>query len=152
MRNYTLPLIFSLISQIVFSQASINSESLKTFSFLCYNQTDSIKLPKDFIGPDYFNYEEGSIVSFMSSDAIIISILCGGNASMTLDSLYNEVDSLKTNGRIVSIRFKNVKQNKYARQDYFEDFDILYQDVPFERKDEFDYVFDRLRDKRQIKK
>ena len=71
---------------------------------------------------------------------------------MTLDSLYNEVDSLKTNGRIVSIRFKNVKQNKYARQDYFEDFDILYQDVPFERKDEFDYVFDRLRDKRQIKK
>ncbi len=145
-------IIFSLISQLAFSQLNINPEMFKTFTFQCFSRTDSIKLPNDLRGPKYFNYEEGSIVSFVSSDSIMIRILCGADALLTLDSLYLGVDSIKDNGRLISIRYINKIKNRYARQDYNIDYGILYQDVPYQRKDEFDSAFDRLRNNQQKKK
>jgi hypothetical protein len=101
-------------------------------------------LPTDSFGPHYYNYAEGSIVDFNFPDSSSISILCGGNALLVLDSLYLSTDTVKVNGKVFSIRYFNKANNRYARQDYLNDFDILYQDVSLKRKDVFDSVFDFL--------
>ncbi len=141
---------FFMISHYGFCQINDNPESFKIYSFKCFNRIDSIKLPDDLIGPKYFYYGEGAIVSFISSDSITISILCGSLSTMSVGSMYSEVDSIKTNGRLTSIRYINKTNNRYARHDYNSRYDILYRNVPYLRKDKFDLAFDIMIDNEQL--
>lgn len=145
-------IMFSMISQVVLSQSSNKSGIFKNSTFQCFGRIDSIKLPHDLMGPKYFNYEEGSIVSFASLDSSKITILCGADASLSLDSLYLGVDSVIANGRLISVKYINKTKDRYARQDYDSKYDILYQDVPYQRKGEFDATFDMLKDSKQMKR
>ena len=152
--KYTIFILicFCTISRIVFSQTNNKHELYKVFTYKCFSRIDSVKLPIDLIGPKYFYYGEGTIVSFISSDSITISILCGADAALVLDSLYLLIDSIQFNGRVITNRYLNKEKKLYARKDYFNDFEILYEDVPFQRKNEFDMAFDMLRDCKQKKK
>jgi hypothetical protein len=142
MRYLTSFFIFLFYTEILFSQESIIDTKFKIASFQCYNKIDTLRLPSDYIGPRYFSYEEGAIIGFSFPDSSLISILCGGDALLVLDSLYLVTDSLYFNGRVISKRYFNKVTNRYARQDYPVDFDILYQDVKPQRRDDFDTVFD----------
>ena len=119
-------------------------EKFTNFNFYCYSNLDSILLPSDFHGPDYFQYEEGSIISFKAHDTCIVSILCGGNMFLNLDSTYIRIDTMVANKYRHKIYYSRVK-NRYARQDYTRNFFIMYENATEQRKLDLDKIFDLFR-------
>jgi hypothetical protein len=149
MKQLNIPLIiFLLNSNLLFGQINKETEKFKKYGFDCYNETDSIMLPADFRGPHYFHYVEGSIISFSSPDSCIVSILCGGNAILALDSLYVKTDSLMITNYQKSFNYFNKTRNLFARQDFINSNMIMYENASQIRKDELDKAFTLLRKKK----
>ena len=122
--------------------------NIKLQHFDCYNNNVSIPLPEDFKGPKYFNYEEGSIIDFFSpTDTCVVSILCGGDAELKLDSTYQVVNTKKISVKGERITYYSKTLNRYARKDYLEEYLIMYDRANAARKDELDKVFDKLETK-----
>jgi hypothetical protein len=97
---YLLFVLSLWMSQTAVCREDVKAEAFKVFNYRCYNGSDSILLPDCFVGPKYYNYEEGTIIGFMSPGSVTISILCGGNAVLTFDKRYSAVDTIRENGRI----------------------------------------------------
>ena len=150
--NRFLLLVFLIFtSQITFCQDDVKIDAFKVFNYQCNGGNDSITLQDHFVGPKYYNYEEGSIIYFASQDTVNISILCGGDAVLTFKKLYNSVDTIKNNGRIVSIRYYDKVNNKYARKDYISNSEITYEGVSEDKKNEYNMLFDMFTEGRRKK-
>jgi len=147
--KYLLVTLFLLISQISFCQDDIKIDAFKTFNFRCYGQSDSIMLPDDCVGPRYYNYEEGCIISFNSPDSARVDILCGGDAVLTINKAYVVVDSILDNGKIVSSSYYDKITNKYARKDYILNSTIIYENVSEEKKYEYNMLFNMFTEDRK---
>jgi hypothetical protein len=135
-------LIFS-IAQISGQNLIINQKFNK-FNFLCNNEDDSILLPSYFHGPYYFQYTEGSIISFSSSDSCFVRILCGADADFAVDTLYVTIDSLVKNNIVRQYTYYNNTKNLFARKDYRNRFIILYENASPNKKKDLDIAFDSL--------
>ena len=138
----------SLLIYFLFCLGLIHGQSIqnkeKFIKFSCYNKLDSILLPSDFYGPKYYCYEEGSIISFTSHDTCFISILCGGNAILTIDSTYERIDTVKGPMNERHRKFYSCEKNRFARQDYMNNYFIMYENASKFRKEDLDIIFDSL--------
>jgi cellulose biosynthesis protein BcsQ len=101
-------------------------------------------LPTGFYGPYYFHYEEGAIISFTSSDTCIVSILCGANAILNLDSTYERIDTLKESLNQRHLLFYSSIKNRFARQNFMKRYFIMYENASKCRKEDLDRTFDSL--------
>ena len=113
--------------------------------FYCFGKLDSILLPSDFHRPDYFNYEEGSIIGFGTQDSCLVSILCGANAILNLDSSYVKIDTTRVDKCLKDINFYSIVKNRYARKVFLKKYLIMYENATQFRKDELDRIFNLLR-------
>jgi len=121
-----------------------SGQNLINYRYNCWNENDSILLPPNFLGPKYFNYTEGAIISFIAIDSCMVEILCGANADLALDDKYEKNDSIMNNN-IVKQYFYSIKgANLYARKIYSNRFIIVYQHASFLQKKELDMAFDLL--------
>ncbi len=92
---------------------------------MCFDNL-SIEIPSGIHKIQKDSYEEGFILLIAYADTSYISILCGGNATLN----------------IKAARMKNL----YARKEIIEGRQIIYENVPVERKAIFDLAFDRLKE------
>ena len=143
MKNKISLLVFFLFSIGLIHGQSIQKKE-KFIKFSCYNEIDSILLPSEFYGPKYFSYEEGSIISFTTYDTCWVSILCGGNAILTIDSTYKRIDTVKGPLNEHHLMFYSCEKNRFARQDNTSNYFIMYENASKFRKEELDIIFDSL--------
>ena len=145
MRCIILILVLILTGfESIFAQSKQDSAKLKKFDYYCYSHLDSILLPFDFRGPDTFPFEEGSIISFTTHDSCIVSILCGSDAILNLDSTYLRIETIKSNKSGSKLYYSSVK-NRYARQDCIRNILIMYENATEQRKLKLDKIFDLLK-------
>lgn len=141
----------SAISLILIAIGNIHAQqennNLKIQYFECRGNNSSIRLPVDFKGPKYFNYEDGTIIDFYTPDTCVVSMLCGESGELKLDSTYQVVDikQISSGGKRISYYSKAL--NRYARKDYLEEYLIMYDRANSARKDELDKIFDKLETK-----
>ena len=137
-----IPILATIL--LTFNLSLSLGQNLKSYRFTCWNEKDSILLPPNFLGPKYFNYTEGAIISFIAFDSCMVEILCGADADLALDDKYEKNDSIMNNN-IVKQYFYSIKgANQYARKIYSKRFIILYQHASFFQKKELDIAFDLL--------
>ena len=142
LNRYLLLFFLIFTSQIVSCQDDVKINAFKVFNYRCNGGNDSITLPAHFVGPKYFNYEEGSIVYFVSPDTVSIRLLCGGDAILEFNNPYNVVDKIMNEGKVLSIRYYDKVNNKYARKDYISNSEITYEGVTEDKKNEYNMLFD----------
>jgi len=142
LNRYLLLFFLIFTSQIVSCQDDVKINAFKVFNYRCNGGNDSITLPAHFVGPKYFNYEEGSIVYFVSPDTVSIRLLCGGDAILEFNNPYNVVDKIMNGGKEISIRYYDKINNKYARKDYISNSEITYEGVTEDKKNEYNMLFD----------
>ena len=123
---------------------SVSGQNFKSYRFKCWNEKNSILLPPNFFGPNYFNYEEGSIISFITQDSCIVEILCGANADLVVDDKYVKTDSIMKNYSVNQFFYEIKGINLYARKIYSKRFIILYQHASYTQKKELDIVFNLI--------
>jgi hypothetical protein len=91
---------------------------------LCESDTIEIYIPEGHVSTDTFNYIEGFIQTFIYPNNSTVSILCGANATLSIN-----VD--KTDG----LYFRMIK---------FRHHDMTYERVTSEMKHVFDEAFDMM--------
>ena len=145
MKRIEIALIICLTFGFMTSYCQVDSlkTSIKKTSFYCYNKKLSIEIPNDFIGPKYYSYEEGSIISFTSRNCII-TVLCGGDARIETDSTYQKTDSLFVQKKFESYKYYSSRKNLYARKDILKNMELLYENIPENRKVELDRILDNF--------
>jgi hypothetical protein len=125
----------------IFSQIPDSNDSLTLFEYQCYNGTDSIYLPADYIGPKYFCHEEGCIIDFLGPDLSMVSILCAGCTTLVIDSKYILSDTIQgENGDYYKYYYWKSK-DKYACICRIHNRTYKYQDVTSKRKNQLDRAF-----------
>ena len=90
----------------------------------CMGKRKVLFLPKGWTKSDRNYYGEGFIESYTYSDKSVISVLCGGNAELIFSELFDK--------------------DKYSRKESSVGRTIMYENVPEERKIEFDEAFDKM--------
>lgn len=142
MKKYSITIFFTILALCLYAQSNI-----KLQHFECYGNNTSIPLPEDFKGPKYFNYEDGTIIDFYTPDTCVVSILCGENGELKLDSTYQVVNvkPIGVHGKKISYYSKTL--NRYARKNYLEQYIIMYDRANEARKNELDKIFDELETK-----
>lgn len=144
MIKYTFTILLIVFTSFVLhGQVNFDSE-LKKFNYLCFTDSNSILLPRDFSGPDYYRYEEGAIVYFIAPDLSMVEILCGGCADLSCGKTYSVIDTLKNKNNWNSIYFFDKLNNVYSRKLRAKNRTYMYVNVPAKRKIELDYVFDLI--------
>ena len=140
-----------LISQVALCKEDFKIDAFKVFNFKCNKGNDSITLPDNCVGPKYDNYEEGWIINFLSSDTVSIRILCGGDAILSFNKAYVIVDKIMNHGKVISIRYYDKVNNKYARKDYISNSEITYEGATEDKKFEYNMLFDMFTEDRRKK-
>ena len=149
-----LILFFSFfINEKLAGQTENQTVEIVNFDFSCRSRKESIPLPSDFKGPQYFSYEEGSIVYFFSintvnhsgsiDDYCIISVLCGANANLSLDSSYMPVEIREDKKDIL---YYSEEKNKYARRIRLKRYLMTYEHATIEKKEILDKIIDSLQE------
>jgi len=128
----------------VYCQSGNSGSDISCFKFYCYNKIDSILLPSDFYGPEYFSYEEGSIIGFSTHDDCRVNILCRGDAILSLDSTYQAIDTVKTNLNRRYIVYYSKFKNQFARRDHLKKNVAIYENASLYRKRILDGLFDSI--------
>jgi len=144
--KYLMTIVLIVLSVSSYCQNDKNN-LLRTNYYKCHQNNTSISLPVDFFGPKYFYYEEGSIIDFCTSDTCVVSILCGGNAELSLDSSYHVTDSIALVQGKLRINYFSKTLNRFARRDYLHEYLIMYDRASILRKNELDSIFDELETK-----
>lgn len=144
MLKYTLTIILIAFATILL-QGQVNFGSdLKKLKYYCISDTNSILLPKDFLGPKYFHYDEGAIVYFIAPDLSGVEILCGACADLSCGDTYEITDTLKNESGWYSICYFDKLNNVYSRKLRAKNRTYMYRNVPTMRKNELDFVFDLI--------
>ena len=141
------------------------------FNFSCRGRDKTIPLPSDFIGPQYFSHDEGSIVYFFSVDSAkykfvsndssfcfipadstaslsidnfcIVSIVCAALTDLSLDSSYIPI-KIRDDGK--DILYYSEKKNKYGRKIYLKRYLVMYEHASTEKKDILDKIINLLKE------
>ena len=138
-------------------QTENQTVEIVNFDFYCRSRKESIPLPSDFTGPQYFSHEEGSIVYFFSvdtanlsdSDSIsinnfcIVSILCAAMTKLSLDNSYMPIE-IRDDGK--DILYYSEEKNKYARKTRLKRYLMTYEHATIERKEILDKIIDSLQE------
>ena len=90
----------------------------------CMGERKKLYLPIGSTKSERTSYAEGFIETYNYSDKSVVSVLCGGNAELTFSKLFE-------------------KEN-YSRKEASLGRIIMYENVPKERKKEFDAAFDKM--------
>ncbi len=90
----------------------------------CMGKSIMLTLPTGLKKTDRNYYEEGFIIYYSYTDSSIVSILCGANAELNLSEIFDE--------------------NKLSRKERILGRTMIYENVPKERKMEFDKAFDQM--------
>ena len=130
-------------------EKSISSDTLVFYRYACYNDTTSILLPTDYIGPKYYFYEEGSIISFYSNDLSIVSILCGANARLSVDSSYLQTNRIQRESGDYFIHYYRESKDQFACQCKINGRIYLYEGANLIRKKQLDKVFEIIENKKK---
>lgn len=139
MRCIFLILFISTLNSFIYSQNNWNTQY-----FRCFGNNISIPLPPDFNTPKYFEYEEGSITNYSTTDTCVVSILCGELGELELDSSYHVTKTQTIVNGIKRIDYYSKSLNRYARKDYLSEYLIMYDRATIARKEELDRLFDFL--------
>lgn len=132
--------IFLFVASMLTAQPEIKTGQ-RYVSFECWNKPDSILVPADCIGAEYYPTEEGPIIDFKFKRGGSISILCAGNSYLSVGLNFVVQDTVMVGGKIRSIRYYDKSLNMYARDDQSLGYGMQYY-VPERRKEEFDTAFD----------
>ena len=90
----------------------------------CMGKRKMLFLPTGWIKSDRNYYGEGFMEYYSYTDKSIISVLCGANAELNFSQLFDK--------------------EKYSRKETIPGRIIMYENVPEERKTEFDKAFDKM--------
>ncbi|MEP2238079.1 MAG: hypothetical protein ABJI22_06935 [Maribacter sp.] len=90
----------------------------------CMGKRKKLYLPIGWTKSERNYYGEGFMETYNYSDKSVISLLCGANAELSFSELFDE--------------------EKYSRKESSVGRTIMYENVPKERKMEFDAAFDKM--------
>lgn len=133
---------FLILLLIIPIYASSQTE-WKTHYYRCFGNNKILTLPVDFTFPKYFEYESCSIASFSSPDTCVVSVLCGDAGELKIDSSYHAINMMDL-GDVKRIIYYSKILDRYARIDYFAEYQIMYDGATETRKTVLDMIFDRL--------
>ena len=149
---FSIVLFSFFLSENMAGQTANQAVEVKNFTFPCNDTQEVISLPSYFSGPTVLPYEGGYIINFVSEDAMntpdslsnycIVSILCGKNASLSLDKSYLPIKTENEKG----VFYYSEKLDKYARRSYFEKYLIIYEQASAEKKKILDEIIDSLKE------